>query len=74
MEELAYRPYFLERSAVWEPEEERIVLDLVVEGIDASRAEEEVNDDVSDCITASFPEPAGDWDFEVLGVEVLGAV
>ena len=74
VEELAERDYFSDVSARWDQTTGQIQLKLVVSDLDPSEVELELNDDLCDCVGASFMETDAEWDLEFTGVEVLGAV
>ena len=74
VEELAHRDYFSDVSARWDQGTEQVRLQLVVSDLDPNAVELELNDDLCDCIIASFAETDAEWDLEFVGVAVLGAV
>ena len=74
VEELAERTYFSDVSARWDQATGQVLLKLVVQDLDPSQVELELNDDLCDCVVASFVETGAEWDLEFTAVEVLGAV
>ena len=74
VEQLAERDCLSDVSARWDPVTEQVRLQLVVSDLDPSAVELELNDDICDCVIASFAETDAEWDLAFVGVDVLGAV